>query len=71
MHEGDIQDVSKLRIGLKVGLQYEINIPGQFYLVPAVYYNLGLTNLSQEEDWRVSALQIGLDIRRAIRFTLR
>lgn len=64
--DGDILESQQLRIGLKVGLQYEINIPGGWYIVPVVYYNFGLTNLSNALDWRVDALQMGIDIRRPI-----
>jgi len=66
--QGDIPNAASFRIGLKVGLQYEINIPGGFYVVPAVYYNFGITNVVSNNDWRVSALQIGVDIRKPIRF---
>lgn len=60
--EGDIPNSSAFRLGIKAGVQYEILL-NRFYVVPAIYYNLGLTNLSSDEDWRVNALQIGLDLR--------
>lgn len=66
--QGNIDNANSIRIGLKVGLQYEINIPGGFYIVPAVYYNFGITNVAANNDWRVNALQIGIDIRKPIRF---
>ncbi len=68
VNEGNIPNSSAFRIGLKAGIQYEINIPGGFYIVPALYYNFGITNLTSNNDWRVSALQIGIDIRRPFRF---
>jgi len=67
-YDGDIEEAQQLRFGLKIGLQYEINLPGKWYIAPAVYYNLGLTNLQKDLDWRVHALQIGIDIRRPIRW---
>lgn len=68
INSGDIKNSTPFRIGLKAGLQYEINIPGGFYIVPAIYYNFGITNLVTNNDWRVNALQIGVDIRKPIRF---
>lgn len=68
INDGDIQNSSAIRVGLKAGIQYEINIPGGFYIVPALYYNFGITNLVSNNDWRVNALQIGIDIRKPIRF---
>jgi hypothetical protein len=64
--EGDIPNSNAFRLGLKAGVQYEI-LMGSFYLVPHVSYNLGVTNLSSSEDWRVNALQIGLDLRYALK----
>jgi hypothetical protein len=68
VNQGDIPTSTAFRLGLKAGIQYEINIPGGFYIVPALYYNFGITNLTSDNDWRVSALQIGIDIRQPIRF---
>lgn len=64
--EGDILDANSYRIALKAGVQYEILMAGGFYIVPAVYYNFGLTKVSSEFDWGVNALQVGVDIRFAI-----
>ena len=63
--DGDIEESSAFRFGIKAGLQYEITQPG-FVIVPAVYYNFGITNLSSKQNWRVSALQMGVDIRFAV-----
>lgn len=74
LHEGEIEESADLRIGLKVGLQYEYNIKGtQMYIVPAIYYNMGLTNLQSggDNDWRVNALQMGIDLRRSFRFKIK
>jgi len=61
--DGDIDDASGFRMGLKFGLQYDIHFAGGFYVVPAAYYNFGITDLTSAEDWRVDAIQIGVDIR--------
>ncbi len=65
--EGDIPNSSAFRLGLKFGLQYEILMGrGGMFLVPAVYYNFGVTNLASDFNWRVNALQIGADLRFSI-----
>jgi hypothetical protein len=61
--DGDIEEASGFRLGLKFGLQYDIRFAGGFYVVPAAYYNFGITDLTSAEDWRVDAIQIGVDIR--------
>ena len=61
--EGEIPNSSALRVGIKFGVQYEIILSGGFYIVPSFNYNFGVTNLSADDDWRVSALQMGIDIR--------
>lgn len=60
-------DVSNFRLGLKVGLQYTINLE-QLIVVPHLTYNFGITNLSTKEDWRVSAIQAGFDVRWAFKY---
>lgn len=51
------------RAGLKVGIQYEFNFTG-FLIVPHMFWNQGLTSLNTGgEAWRVSAFQIGTDVR--------
>lgn len=61
--EGEIPNSNALRIGLKFGVQYEIILNSGMYIVPGFNYNYGVTNLSSDDDWRVSAIQIGVDIR--------
>ncbi|MEZ4724430.1 MAG: hypothetical protein R2863_07200 [Candidatus Kapaibacterium sp.] len=61
--EGEIPNSSALRVGIKFGVQYEIILNNGFYIVPNFNYNFGVTNLSADDDWRVSALQLGIDIR--------
>ena len=61
--EGEIPNSSAFRFGIKFGVQYEILLAGGFYVVPSFNYNFGVTNLSSDDDWRVSALQLGIDVR--------
>jgi len=66
LNEGDIPNASSIRFGLKAAVQYEI-LMGAFYFVPTIAYNFGITSLGSDQTWRVSALQIGMDIRYAWR----
>ncbi len=66
MREGNIPNKQSLRIAMKVGLQYEIITKSNMYVVPSIAYNFGITNLN-DQSWRVSAIQIGVDIRFAIK----
>ncbi len=69
--DGQINQSTAIRVGLKVGIQYEISLKRVLFapavLVPVAYYNFGLTNLTTDNDWRVNALQIGVDLRWAIK----
>lgn len=60
--EGDIPNASAFRLGLIAGVQYEFTF-SKLFIVPHADFNLGITNLSSEEDWRVNAFQIGVDVR--------
>jgi hypothetical protein len=68
--EGDIVDKSGTRFGLKIGAQYELSVPKLLFrpavVVPHVIYDIGLTTVNTTDDWRVSALQLGVDIRFAL-----
>jgi hypothetical protein len=61
----DIENATGFRLGLKLGLQYEFSLSG-FLIVPHMFYNAGLTSLVTDDAWRVSAFQIGTDIRIAL-----
>jgi hypothetical protein len=58
--------VSSTRFALKFGVQYEIITGGKIDFIPGFFYNLGLTNATQNEDWKVSAIQASIDIRFAL-----
>jgi hypothetical protein len=62
VNDGDIPNASGLRVAVKAGIQYEI-LMGRFYIVPGINYNFGITELSSDQSWRVSAVQAGFDIR--------
>ena len=54
-----------LRLAIKAGAQYEITV-GRVLVVPCIYYNFGVTKLSDADNLRVNALQIGCDLRFAL-----
>lgn len=61
----NIDDKSSIRLAVKAGLQYELTA-GRILLVPCVYYNFGITEVSPSANLRVNALQAGIDIRFAL-----
>ncbi|MCU0330443.1 MAG: hypothetical protein MUC47_05625 [Candidatus Kapabacteria bacterium] len=63
--EGEIEDRAGVRVAVKAGAQYEIPV-GRLLLVPCVYYNFGITEVSPANNLRINALQMGVDLRFAI-----
>lgn len=61
--EGQIDDAEKFRIGIKAGLQYDIEIGRCFYITPAAFYNAGLTSLSRDKQWTIHAVQASIDLK--------
>ncbi len=66
IQDGPINNVTPYRFALKIGLQYEIITGTQMYIVPAVYYNLGITKVTSVNNWWANAIQIGVDVRWAL-----
>lgn len=66
--DGDIEEAKSMRFGIKTGMQIEIKIPGiPFDILPGAFYNFGLTDVNNQ-DWKVNAIQVGVDFRFAIKF---
>lgn len=63
--EDDIPGHSAMRLAIKAGVQYEITV-GRILVVPCAYYNFGVTKLSDADNLRVNALQVGVDVRFAL-----
>lgn len=61
----NIDDKSSIRLAVKAGVQYELSA-GRILLVPCIYYNFGITEVSPSANLRVNALQAGIDIRFAL-----
>jgi len=64
-NDGDITNAAGFRMGFKIGFQVEFSFQ-KLIVVPNIMYNLAITELSPDYDWRVNALQIGVYIRFAI-----
>ena len=62
-YDGEIEDASAIRLGLKAGVQYEILLGSKLYLAPSLAYNFGITSLTSKYTWRISPIQIGIDAR--------
>lgn len=60
-----IEGRAGMRLAIKAGVQYEIAV-GRILVVPCAYYNFGITKLSDADNIRVNALQVGVDIRFAL-----
>ncbi|MGQ9819096.1 MAG: hypothetical protein ACUVQ1_04135 [Candidatus Kapaibacteriales bacterium] len=70
--DGDVARPSKsnndvkanpIRFAFKMGLQYEIITGTKIDIIPGIFYTIGLTNINSVETWKVSALQVGVDVR--------
>ena len=61
LQDGPLKNGNKLRLSLKVGIQYEF-IMKKLTLIPSINYNVALTNMN-DESWRVNALQFGIEAR--------
>lgn len=60
-----LDEKSAIRFGLKLGIQYEISFQ-KLFIVPTVFYDFGLTNVTTTDSWKVNAFQIGADVRFAL-----
>ena len=61
----NIPNHSAIRVAIKAGAQYEIPV-GRLLLVPAIYYNFGVTEVSAADNLRINAFQAGIDLRFAL-----
>ena len=64
--DGDIPQRSGTRFSLKGGVQGEIGLfDNQWAMIPGVYYDYGLTDVTPAENWQLSSIIFQLDFRRA------
>ena len=64
IRDGDIEERTGLRLGVKAGLQYEFTL-GRWRVMPGMFYNFAITKVTKRENWRANALQLGVDFRTA------
>ena len=68
VYDGDIDGAKSMRMAMKFGVQLELKVPNiPIDIIPGAFYNFGLTNVD-EQDWKVNVLQIGVDIRYALKY---
>lgn len=60
-----IKNASAFRFALKFGMQYEI-ILRKLTLIPSLHYNVGLTDMTSTDSWKINALQAGIEARFAL-----
>ena len=68
VYDGEIENAQSTRFGIKLGTQLELKIPGlPIDIIPSAFYNFAFTNVD-ERDWKVNTIQIGVDLRYALKF---
>jgi len=64
--DDEIPARSDLRFSMKAGVQAEIGIFGNAWImVPGMYYDYGLTDVTSAENWQLNTLMFQVDFRRA------
>jgi hypothetical protein len=66
LYNDAIPDRSSIRLSLKGGLQAEIGLFNDAWLMsPGVFYDFGLTDVTDAENWGLSSIIFQIDMRRA------
>ena len=66
LFDNDIPGRSSTRFSLKGGLQAEIGLFGNAWIAtPGIYYDYGLTQVTENENWNLNSILFQLDFRRA------
>ncbi len=70
--EGDIEGVSSFLLFVDFGISYDIplNLKRSFYLSPEILYSLCLTDILEEEKWKINSFRIGLSFRYSFSYEL-
>ncbi len=65
--EGEIEDLVKTNFSVTLGLGYDIALSdnNKFYLTPEISYQLGLTDIVKDKDWKVNIFTAGLSFKYA------
>jgi hypothetical protein len=65
-YDGEIPSKSGTRFSLKLGVQSEIGLFGNsWFMSPGLFYDIGLSDVTEGENWQVSSLMLTVDFRRA------
>lgn len=65
-YDGDIPSASGTRFSIKAGVQGELGLFGNSWVMsPGLYYDIGLSDVTEAENWQVSTLMLMVDFRRA------
>jgi hypothetical protein len=56
-----VHEISNMRVGLKVGLEYKFDLFG-YCIYPSVYYNWALTKVNKNDKWYINYFQAGISI---------
>ncbi len=65
LKDGPMDNANGIRLGLKVGIQYELIPMEGWLLVPHISYNFSILNVKSDEDYRINLIQVGADLRYA------
>jgi hypothetical protein len=66
-YDDKIPEAESIRFALKVGMQVEIGLFGNAWIMtPGLYYDYGLTDVTKAENWGLSTLSFLIDFRRAL-----
>lgn len=67
-YDGEIPELNPLRFSLKAGVQGEISLFDNAWIVtPGIYYDYGLTNMEASENWQVNSVIFQIDFRTSFR----
>lgn len=67
-YDGEIPDLNPLRFSLKAGVQGEIPLfDNEWIITPGIYYDYGLTNVEASESWQVNSVMFQIDVRTVLR----
>jgi hypothetical protein len=64
--DGDIPGRNSIRFSLKAGLQAEVGLFNNAWIMcPGIYYDYGLTKVTNTENWNLNSILFQVDFRRA------
>lgn len=63
LFDGDIEDASGFQLGVIGGISYllSLNTEKSFFIEPHLFFVYNITSISEEYDWKLSSLRLGVD----------